>query len=76
MAVLPIEDLNIESQEVLLSPERLKAEIPMTEVAAKTVSESREVIRNILDGKDHRLFVVIGPCSIHDVPAAIDMPAV
>ncbi len=72
MAVLPIEDLNIESQEVLLSPERLKAEIPMTEVAAKTVSESREVIRNILDGKDHRLFVVIGPCSIHDVAAAKD----
>lgn len=72
MAVLPIEDLNIESQEVLLSPERLKAEIPMTEVAAKTVSESREVIRDILDGKDHRLFVVIGPCSIHDVAAAKD----
>lgn len=72
MAVLPIEDLNIESQEVLLSPERLKAEIPMTESAAKTVSESREVIRDILDGKDHRLFVVIGPCSIHDVAAAKD----
>ncbi|KEI71711.1 3-deoxy-7-phosphoheptulonate synthase [Endozoicomonas elysicola] len=72
MAVLPIEDLNIESQEVLLSPERLKAEIPMTEIAAKTVSESREVIRDILDGKDHRLFVVIGPCSIHDVAAAKD----
>ncbi|MFK0573953.1 3-deoxy-7-phosphoheptulonate synthase [Endozoicomonas sp.] len=72
MAVLPIEDLNIESQEVLLSPERLKAEIRMTEVATKTVSESREVIRDILDGKDHRLFVVIGPCSIHDVAAAKD----
>ncbi|MBO9481709.1 MULTISPECIES: 3-deoxy-7-phosphoheptulonate synthase [Gammaproteobacteria] len=72
MAVLPIEDLNIQSQEVLLSPERLKAVIPMTEAAAKTVSESREVIRNILDGKDHRLFVVIGPCSIHDVAAAKD----
>ncbi|WBA79494.1 3-deoxy-7-phosphoheptulonate synthase [Endozoicomonas sp. GU-1] len=72
MAVLPIEDLNIQSQEILLSPERLKAVIPMTEAAAKTVSESREVIRDILDGKDHRLFVVIGPCSIHDVAAAKD----
>ncbi|MGI2027217.1 3-deoxy-7-phosphoheptulonate synthase [Endozoicomonas acroporae] len=72
MAVLPIEDLNIQSQEVLLSPERLKAVIPMTEAAAKTVSESREVIRDILDGKDNRLFVVIGPCSIHDVAAAKD----
>ncbi|WP_257264573.1 3-deoxy-7-phosphoheptulonate synthase [Endozoicomonas sp. ONNA2] len=72
MAVLPIEDLNIESQEVLLSPERLKANIPMTEAAVKTVSESRAVIRDILDGQDHRLFVVIGPCSIHDVAAAKD----
>ncbi|WP_257285408.1 3-deoxy-7-phosphoheptulonate synthase [Endozoicomonas sp. SESOKO1] len=72
MAVLPIEDLNVESQEVLLSPERLKADIPLTQAAVKTVSESREVIRDILDGKDHRLFVVIGPCSIHDVAAAID----
>ncbi|USE33800.1 3-deoxy-7-phosphoheptulonate synthase [Endozoicomonas sp. SCSIO W0465] len=72
MAVLPIEDLNIESQEILLSPERLKSEIPLTEVAAKTVSESRGVIRDILDSTDHRLFVVIGPCSIHDVAAAKD----
>lgn len=72
MAVLPIEDLNVESQEVLLSPERLKADIPLTQAAVKTVSESRAVIREILDGKDHRLFVVIGPCSIHDVAAAID----
>lgn len=35
-----------------------------------TVSRGREVIRNILDGKDHRLFLVVGPCSIHDVKAA------
>ncbi|WP_067522557.1 3-deoxy-7-phosphoheptulonate synthase [Endozoicomonas ascidiicola] len=72
MAVLPIEDLNIQSQEVLLTPEHLKAQIPMTDAAARTVSESREVIRNILDGKDHRLFIVIGPCSIHDIKAAHD----
>ena len=72
MAVLPIENLNIESQDVLVTPERLKQEIPLSEAAAQTVSEGREVIRNILDGKDHRLFVVVGPCSIHDVDAAMD----
>ncbi|MRI34376.1 3-deoxy-7-phosphoheptulonate synthase [Endozoicomonas sp. OPT23] len=72
MAVLPIENLNIESQDVLVTPERLKQEIPLSKAAAQTVSEGREVIRNILDGKDHRLFVVVGPCSIHDVDAAMD----
>ena len=67
-----IEDLNIESQEILVTPERLKSEIPISGAAAKTICESRQVIRDILEGKDHRLFVVIGPCSIHDVDAALD----
>lgn len=35
-----------------------------------TVANGRQVVRNILDGKDHRLFVVVGPCSIHDIKAA------
>ncbi|WP_448217000.1 3-deoxy-7-phosphoheptulonate synthase [Endozoicomonas sp. 2B-B] len=72
MAALPIENLNIESQDLLITPEQLKKEIPLSEAAERTVSEGREVIRNILDGKDHRLFVVVGPCSIHDVDAAMD----
>ena len=72
MAVLPIENLNIEAQEVLITPERLKTEIPISVAAEQTISEGRDVIRNILAGKDHRLFVVVGPCSIHDVDAAMD----
>ena len=44
----------------------------MSANAANSIAESREVIRNILDGNDPRLFVVVGPCSIHDVDAAID----
>ena len=72
MAVLPIENLNIETQDVLITPERLKSEIPLSAAAEQTISESRDVIRNILEGKDHRLFVVVGPCSIHDVDAAMD----
>ncbi len=67
-----VENLNVEAQEVLVTPERLKAELPMSEAVKQTVSESREVIRNILDRKDHRMFVVVGPCSIHDVDAALD----
>ena len=70
MADLPIDDLNVSSNETLITPDQLKREIPLTAAALATVSEGRQVIRNILDGKDHRLFVVVGPCSIHDLKAA------
>ncbi|WP_330926893.1 3-deoxy-7-phosphoheptulonate synthase [Candidatus Sororendozoicomonas aggregata] len=72
MAFAPIENLNITSQDVLISPEALKKAIPVSEAAAQSVAEGRQVIRDILDGKDHRLFIVVGPCSIHDVDAAKD----
>ena len=75
MADLPIDDLNITSNEILITPEQLKAQIPLSEAALATVVQSRQVIRDILDGKDHRLFIVIGPCSIHDVNAAKDYAA-
>ncbi|MES3040753.1 MAG: 3-deoxy-7-phosphoheptulonate synthase [Pseudomonadota bacterium] len=65
-------DLNIRSIDVLITPEELKRELPLSTAARATVVEGRQVIRNILDGKDHRLFLVIGPCSIHDIKAAHD----
>ncbi|UTA46363.1 3-deoxy-7-phosphoheptulonate synthase [Simiduia sp. 21SJ11W-1] len=67
-----VDDLNVVSQEILISPDALKTELPLTETALKSVTEGRQTIRNILDRKDHRVFVVIGPCSIHDVDAALD----
>src|SRR5690606_18991553 len=67
-----LENLNIESQEPLITPMALKREIPMTEKAAQTVVQGREAIQAILDGTDPRIFVVIGPCSIHDLDAAKD----
>ena len=67
-----VENLNVKSQEILITPEQLKTEIPMSSAARQSVAESRQVIRNILDGKDHRMFIVVGPCSIHDVDAAMD----
>ncbi|WP_426417457.1 3-deoxy-7-phosphoheptulonate synthase [Aestuariirhabdus sp. LZHN29] len=72
MTNLPIENLNIESQEILITPGELKAEIPLSDAAYQTVDQGRQVIRDILDGSDHRLFVVVGPCSIHDTEAAMD----
>lgn len=70
MADLPIDDLNIASNVTLITPEQLKNKIPLSEKAQQTVSHGRQVVRDILDGKDHRLFIVIGPCSIHDLKAA------
>jgi len=67
-----VDDLNVVSQEVLISPEDLKKEMPLTGAALQAVKDGRETIRNILDHKDHRLMVVVGPCSIHDVDAAKD----
>ncbi len=70
MADLPIDDLNVSSNETLITPAQLKRELPLSEAAQDTVTYGRQVVRNILDGKDHRLFVVVGPCSIHDIKAA------
>ena len=72
---IQVDNLNVESQEILITPEQLKNDLPMSAATAKSIDDSREVIRNILDGKDHRLFVVVGPCSIHDVDAALDYAA-
>merc|ERR1712000_332372 len=51
---------------------QLKAEMPVSEEAVQTIQKGRQGIRDILDRKDHRIFMVIGPCSIHDVDAAKD----
>ncbi|WP_271274467.1 3-deoxy-7-phosphoheptulonate synthase [Aliamphritea hakodatensis] len=67
-----VENLNIESNEVLLTPAELKNKLPLSETAAASVMEGRQVIKNILKGEDKRLFVVVGPCSIHDTKAAIE----
>ncbi|GAA0839499.1 3-deoxy-7-phosphoheptulonate synthase [Marinobacter szutsaonensis] len=67
-----LEDLNVASTETLITPEALKNEMPLSDNAAETVANSRQAIYDIMDGKDHRLFVVVGPCSIHDVEAARD----
>lgn len=65
-----INDVNIKSIQTLITPAELKADLPLSETASQTVLQGRATVRNILDGNDKRLFVVIGPCSIHDPKAA------
>jgi len=66
------EDLRIQRTKVVLPPVFLEEELPTTEKAASTVYQARAEITNILQGKDRRLLVVVGPCSIHNTEAAMD----
>jgi 3-deoxy-7-phosphoheptulonate synthase len=68
----PTQDLNIRDMLPLISPRALKAELPMTETANRTVVEGREAVKRILRKEDHRLLVIVGPCSIHDPEAALE----
>ncbi|MCG6134332.1 MAG: 3-deoxy-7-phosphoheptulonate synthase [Nostoc sp. LLA-1] len=63
---------NIKNSHVLLTPNEVKAKLPLTKLAEQTVLKHRQEIKNILDFQDHRKFVVVGPCSIHDTQAAIE----
>lgn len=65
-----LSDVNVVSLDLIPTPEQIKAELPVDVDAARTVLASREAIRKILDRQDPRVFVVVGPCSIHDVTAA------
>ena len=65
-------DIRVEKFEPLISPSQLKDEIPLTEASYRTVVNGRQAIADILEGKDPRLLVIAGPCSIHDEKAALD----
>lgn len=64
------DDLRIASIKAVTSPSVICEEISITDTAAKTTTETRKAIHDILHGKDKRLIVISGPCSIHDVQAA------
>jgi 3-deoxy-7-phosphoheptulonate synthase len=65
-------NINVVAQEVLLTPEEIKRRVPLTDKAEQTVLRGRHTLERILDRRDHRLMVVVGPCSIHDPAAALD----
>ncbi len=72
MSNIEVHNVNVGSQDVLVTPEQLKRALPMSNRVHDVVTGSRKVIQDILDRKDHRFFVVVGPCSIHDPAAAMD----
>lgn len=67
-----LENINVTSFDNMPTPEELHARLPLTELAGNVVEQSRNTLRRILDKQDPRLFVVVGPCSIHDPVAGLD----
>ncbi|HEV2645592.1 MAG TPA: 3-deoxy-7-phosphoheptulonate synthase [Acidobacteriaceae bacterium] len=69
------DDLRIQWTRVVLPPVFLEEELPITDRAAETVFNARNEVSEILAGRDPRLLVIVGPCSIHDPDAARDYAA-
>ncbi len=66
------DDLRICATKEVIAPAQVHDEMPLSATAAQTTLEARQDIHNILNGKDDRVLVVVGPCSIHDTHAAKD----
>lgn len=66
------DDLRIAAIHEVTTPSDLQIELPITANAAATCAQARRDIQAILNGRDDRLLVIVGPCSIHDVDAAMD----
>jgi 3-deoxy-7-phosphoheptulonate synthase len=69
------EDIRIQWTKVVLPPVFLEEEYPVTEAASATIYNARNEIVDILNGRDSRLLVLVGPCSIHDTKAAREYAA-
>jgi 3-deoxy-7-phosphoheptulonate synthase len=67
-----VRDQRIERVVELASPAQLLGDLPLGEERAKAVVEGRQHVVDVLDGSDDRLLVVVGPCSVHDVGAALE----
>ena len=67
-----LDNVNVAGHEILITPEKLKEQLPVTATARASVERAREQVNAVLRGEDPRLLVVVGPCSIHDPIAATE----
>lgn len=66
------DDLRIRDVRPLIPPAILLEEIPISERASNVVADARQAVTDIIEGRDRRIMVVAGPCSIHDTRAALE----
>ena len=64
------DNLRITSSAPMVAPNVLMSEFPLSEQGSTNVFKTRQAIKNVLEGKDNRLMVIVGPCSIHDSKSA------
>lgn len=74
-ANLAVDNTRIAHMKPLITPAILIEALPMSDEMIESVSKVRIEISDIMHGRDNRLLVVVGPCSIHDVEAALDYAA-
>ncbi|WP_414830317.1 3-deoxy-7-phosphoheptulonate synthase [Alteromonas sp. H39] len=65
-----VNNVHISAEDVLVTPESLSQELPVSDKALEAISQARKTISDIIHRRDHRMLVVCGPCSIHDIDAA------
>lgn len=65
-----IDNVHVSAEKVLVTPEQLQQELPVSRHALQQIEEARKTISDIIHRRDHRFLVICGPCSIHDVDAA------
>ncbi len=69
---LKTDELRTQALGPMPTPSELSSAHPITDDVAERIADSRRQIENILSGKDDRLLVIVGPCSVHDTDAALD----
>lgn len=68
-------NVNVDGYVEMPTPDEILAQVPASEKSLETAFNGRIAIQDILDNKDRRLIIVVGPCSIHDRKAAMDYAA-
>ena len=66
------ENIHVAGFQALPTPAAVKATVPLSDRAAASVVRGREAIEKILDRKDHRRLVIMGPCAVYDPEAALE----
>ena len=67
-----VDDLRIVSEQLLSPPAVLKQALPLSDAGSDFIQKSRQEIADIVHGRDPRLLVITGPCSIHDPVAVLE----
>ncbi|MDC9821997.1 3-deoxy-7-phosphoheptulonate synthase [Pectobacterium polonicum] len=67
-----LNNVNISAEQILITPDELKAKFPLNDAEQREIAQARSTIADIIHGRDDRLLIVCGPCSIHDTDAALE----